>query len=179
MGIASSRNRERSTPPPASNDDGSDSNSNEEVIGPAVYARSPFCRGQLVLVPAIAFGDDYAAENPKTLLGSLICIESVERNESGEERRIWEVQYETGPPFPTDESFFFQPAAFQDLCGVPFASANEQIQQAIASGFTPVYMFWKDIPGKEMPRIVKACITRIRERAGDQFKVFLVDSRGN
>ena len=70
-----------------------------------VYARSPFRRGQLVLVPANAFGDDYAAENPETLSGTLICIKSVERDEAGEERRIWDVQYETGP-FETDESFF-------------------------------------------------------------------------
>ena len=70
-----------------------------------VYARSPFNRGEEVLVPANAFGDDYAAENPETLSGTLICIKSVERDEAGEERRIWDVQYETGP-FETDESFF-------------------------------------------------------------------------
>ena len=74
-------------------------------IDPAAYERSPFRRGQLVLVPAEAFGDDYAAENPETLSGTLICIKSVERDEAGEERRIWDVQYETGP-FETDESFF-------------------------------------------------------------------------
>ena len=74
-------------------------------MAPTVYARSPFRRGQLVLVPANAFGDDYAAENPETLPGTLLSIKHVERDESGEERRIWEVQYETGP-WETDESFF-------------------------------------------------------------------------
>ena len=44
---------------------------NAPAIDPAVYARSPFRRGQLVLVPAIAFGDEYAAENPATLPGTV------------------------------------------------------------------------------------------------------------
>ena len=173
MGIASSRNSEDSTPPPAADDSDSGSDSNEEVIAQTVYARSPFRRGQLVLVPAKAFGDEYAAEKPGTLLGTLTCIKSVERDESGEERRIWEVQYETGP-WETDEGFF--DAEFQDLRGVATSSVDEKIQVAIASGLIPLFMFWKDIPGNEMPRIVRACMTRIRERAGGQFKVFLVDS---
>ena len=75
------------------------------MMAQEVYARSAFHRGEEVLVPANAFGDDYAAENPETLSGTLICIKSVERDEAGEERRIWDVQYETGP-FETDESFF-------------------------------------------------------------------------
>ena len=75
------------------------------IMDPTVYARSPFHRGEEVLVPADAFGDDYAAKNPETLSGTLICIKSVERDEAGEERRIWDVRYETGP-FETDESFF-------------------------------------------------------------------------
>ena len=59
-----------------------------------------------MLVPANAFGDEYAAENPETLPGTLLSIKHVERDEAtGEERRIWEVQYETGP-WETDESFF-------------------------------------------------------------------------
>ena len=69
------------------------------------YARSPFRRGQLVLIPANAFGDDYAAEHPETLPETLVSIASVERNETGEERRVWSVQYAEGP-FETDESFF-------------------------------------------------------------------------
>ena len=83
-------------------DDASDSGG---IMAQEVYARSPFHRGEEVRVPANAFGDDYAAENPETLSGTLICIKSVERDEAGEERRIWDVQYETGP-FETDESFF-------------------------------------------------------------------------
>ena len=91
--------------PPSAMDEDDASDSDEEFMAPTVYARSPFRRGEKVLVPANAFGDDYAAENPETLSGTLICIKSVERDEAGEERRIWDVQYETGP-FETDESFF-------------------------------------------------------------------------
>ena len=76
-----------------------------ESTAPEVYAQSPFRRGQSVLVPANAFGDDYAAENPETVSGTLIRITSVERDEAGTERRLWEVQYESGP-WETDESFF-------------------------------------------------------------------------
>ena len=98
--------RQKVEPPSAMDEDDADaSDSDEEFMAPAVYARSPFRRGEKVLVPANAFGDDYAAENPETLSGTLICIKSVERDEAGEERRIWDVQYETGP-FETDESFF-------------------------------------------------------------------------
>ena len=98
--------RQKVEPPSAMDEDDADaSDSDEEFMAPAVYARSPFRRGEKVLVPANAFGDDYAAENPETLSGTLICIKSVERDEAGEERRIWDVQYETGP-FETDEAFF-------------------------------------------------------------------------
>ena len=81
------------------------SDGDAESTAPEVYARSPFRRGQLVQVPANAFGDDYAAENPETVSGTLIRITSVERDEAGTERRLWEVQYESGP-WETDESFF-------------------------------------------------------------------------
>ena len=91
------------------------SDGDAESTAPEVYARSPFRRGQLVQVPANAFGDDYAAENPETVSGTLIRITSVERDEAGTERRLWEVQYESGP-WETDESFFdaeVEPAAAQ------------------------------------------------------------------
>ena len=52
---------------------------------------------------------------------------------------------------------------------------DKQIQEAIASGKKPVFLFWENMSGEEMPRTVEACITRIRERAGDQFRVFVVD----
>ena len=85
-------------------DEDNDSTS-DGIVDQAVYDRSPFGPGQLVLVPANAFGDDYADENPETLPGTLLSIKHVELDEAGEERRIWDVRYETGP-FETDESFF-------------------------------------------------------------------------
>ena len=69
--------------PPSAMDEDDASDSDEEFMAPTVYARSPFRRGEEVLVPANAFGDDYAAENPETLSGTLICIKSVERDEAG------------------------------------------------------------------------------------------------
>jgi hypothetical protein len=95
--------RQKVEPPSAMDED--DDSTSDGIVAQEVYARSPFHRGEEVRVPANAFGDDYAAENPETLSGTLICIKSVERDEAGEERRIWDVQYETGP-FETDESFF-------------------------------------------------------------------------
>ena len=78
---------------------------NAPAIDPAVYARSPFRRGQLVLVPAAAFGDDYASEHPQTLPGSLVSITNVERDEAGGERRLWNVSY-ADYAWETDESWF-------------------------------------------------------------------------
>ena len=56
-------------------------------------------------MPAAAFGPDYAAEHPETLLGTLLSIKSVERDDSGAERRVWNVKY-AEMAYPTDESFF-------------------------------------------------------------------------
>ena len=83
--------RQKVEPPSAMDEDDADaSDSDEEFMAPAVYARSPFRRGEKVLVPANAFGDDYAAENPETLPGTLLSIKHVgveDLPNSGKSRR--------------------------------------------------------------------------------------------
>jgi len=87
-----------------------------------VNAQLQFRPGQRVLVPAAAFGPDYAAEHPETLLGTLLSIDSVERDESGAERRVWNVQY-AEMAYPTNESFFdaeaITPALPEALAAAP------------------------------------------------------------
>ena len=58
--------------------------------------------GQTVVVPARAFGEVWARENPGEYAGTIVELDG----ESAEEGRTWLVQYEEGEPHPTDEVFF-------------------------------------------------------------------------
>ena len=58
--------------------------------------------GMRVVVPARAFGEGWALENPGEYAGTIIDFDG----ESAEEGRTWLVKYEEGEPWPTDEVFF-------------------------------------------------------------------------
>ena len=58
--------------------------------------------GQAIVVPARAFGEEWALENPGEYPGTIVQL----AGESAEEGRTWLVQYEEGEPHPTDEVFF-------------------------------------------------------------------------
>ena len=58
--------------------------------------------GMRVVVPARAFGEGWALENPGEYAGTIIDLDG----ESAEEGRTWLVKYEEGEPWPTDEVFF-------------------------------------------------------------------------
>jgi hypothetical protein len=57
--------------------------------------------GQTVVVPARAFGEAWALENPGEYAGTIVELDE----ESAEEGRTWVVEYEDGPT-STDEAFF-------------------------------------------------------------------------
>ena len=57
--------------------------------------------GQAIVVPARAFGEGWALENPGEYPGTIVQL----AGESAE-GRTWLVQYEEGEPHPTDEVFF-------------------------------------------------------------------------
>ena len=58
--------------------------------------------GQAIVVPARAFGEEWALDNPGEYPGTIVQL----AGESAEEGRTWLVQYEEGEPHPTDEVFF-------------------------------------------------------------------------
>lgn len=61
--------------------------------------------GQTVVVPARAFGEVWARENPGEYAGTIVELDG----ESAEEGRTWLVKYaEEGEPHPTDERFFVE-----------------------------------------------------------------------
>ena len=55
-----------------------------------------------VVVPARAFGEGWALENPGEYAGTILELDE----ESAEEGRTWLVKYKEGEPHPTDECFF-------------------------------------------------------------------------
>ena len=57
--------------------------------------------GQAIVVPARAFGEEWALDNPGEYPGTIVQL----AGESAE-GRTWLVQYEEGEPHPTDEVFF-------------------------------------------------------------------------
>ncbi len=121
---------------------------NAPAIDPAVYARSPFRRGQLVLVPAAAFGDDYASEHPQTLPGSLVSITNVERDEAGGERRLWNVSY-ADYAWETDESWFLESAP---------EAASEEVDALVARN-APIERTEKPRGGRGRPATIEAATT--------------------
>ena len=75
-----------------------DGNASPEVALPPSRWRP----GMRVVVPARAFGEGWALENPGEYAGTIIDLDGA----SAEEGRTWLVKYEEGEPWPTDEVFF-------------------------------------------------------------------------